>query len=80
MVRKMGYEVVMTVSNKLKPLATTYYISNMLPVQCLVKKTTIKYLGVTIDHKLTFKKHIQEKCNNATRAVSYTHLTLPTKA
>ena len=30
----------------------------------------IKYLGVTIDHKLTFKKHIQEKCNNATRVLN----------
>ena len=106
--------VVMTVSNKTKPLHNTYYIKNMLPVQCLAKKNFIKYLGVSIDNKLTFKKHIQEKCNNATRvlnmmrrnlhfapksikckaymtsvrpileyastSVSYTHLTLPTKA
>ena len=30
----------------------------------------IKYLGVTIDNKLTFKQHIQEKCKKATTVLN----------
>ena len=59
--------VVMTITNKNKPFDNKYYLNNILPVQCLAKKTFIKYLGVTIDNKLTFKTHIQEKCHNATK-------------
>ena len=62
--------IVMTVSNKRKPLDNTYYFNNMLPVQCLSKKTFIKYLGVTIDNKLSFKQHIAEKCKSATKVLN----------
>ena len=61
--------VVMTVTNKNKPLDNKYYLNNMLPVQCLAKKNSIKYLCVTIDNRLTFKDFIQEKCHNATKVL-----------
>ena len=31
-----------------------------------------KYLGITLDHKLTFKTHIRNKCNKATRLLMAT--------
>ena len=62
--------VVMTVSNKQKPLSSTYYLKNMLPVQCLLRTQSIKYLGVRIDNKLTFKTHIETKCTNATKVLN----------
>jgi hypothetical protein len=62
--------VVMTVSNKRNLINNNYYLNNMYPVQCLSKKEFIKYLGVIIDNKLTFKKHIEEKCNNSTKVLN----------
>ena len=52
----------MTVSNKRKPIVSDYYLEN----EKLTKEKKIKYLGVIVDHKLTFKDHINEKCKNTT--------------
>ena len=49
--------VQMTVSNKRKNLQTKYFIQNIE----LTKVSSIKYLGVIIDSKLTFNEHIQVK-------------------
>ena len=54
--------VVMTVSNKRKTLQKNYYIENNI----LKSKDAIKYLGITIDNKLTFRQHIHEKSKKAT--------------
>lgn len=54
--------VAMTVSNKRKPIVSDYYLEN----EKLTKEKKIKYLGVIVDHKLTFKDHINEKCKNTT--------------
>lgn len=62
--------VVMSVTNKRKPLVNNYHFNNMFPVQCLTRKDEIKYLGVTIDNKITFKRHIEEKCINATKILN----------
>lgn len=62
--------VVMTVSNKQKLIVNNYHMNSMLPTQCLSKRDSIKYLGVTIDKNLSFKKHIEEKCQNATKILN----------
>ena len=56
----------MTVTNKTNHFSFNYYLNN----EILTKKNTIKYLGVTIDNKLTFKDHIQEKCKKATTVLN----------
>ena len=56
----------MTVTNKKNPISTQYYIGNNI----LTKKETIKYLGVLIDKKLTFKQHIQVKSQKATTVLN----------
>ena len=45
-------------------------MNNMLPVQCLIRKDEIKYLGVHIDNRLSFRKHIQEKCRSANKILN----------
>ena len=45
-------------------------MNNMLPIKCLSRKDYIKYLGVTIDNKLNFKRHIEEKCLSASRVLN----------
>ena len=52
----------MSVTNKRNPILNTYKLNN----EALTCENMIKYLGVTIDNKLTFGQHIQEKCKNAT--------------
>ena len=54
--------VQMTVSNKRKPILNDYFIDDKI----LLKKEMIKYLGVKIDNRLTFRQHIQGKCKKAT--------------
>ena len=49
--------VQMTVTNKRRPILNQYYLNE----EVLKKKDMIKYLGVLIDDKLTFREHIQEK-------------------
>ena len=61
---------IMTVTNKRQPIINTYHMNNMLPVQCLIRKDEIKYLGVHIDNRLSFRKHIQEKCRSANKILN----------
>ena len=60
--------VVMTITNKSdrKTLKSNYSINNIV----LARKEHIKYLGVIIDNKLTFRNHIEEKCKNATKILN----------
>ena len=55
-----------TLTNKRKPFKTKYYLGN----ETLSKKESIKYLGVIIDNKLSFKQHIQEKTRKATKVLN----------
>ena len=48
---------VMTVTNKRNPTEHNYHLNG----KTLTKKESIKYLGVTIDSKLTFNQHIDKK-------------------
>ena len=57
---------VMTVSNKRKTTEYDYHLNGNI----LTKKESIKYLGVTIDNKLTFKQHIEQKCHSATNILN----------
>ena len=58
--------VQMTVSNKRKQIQNSYFIDN----KKLLKKEMIKYLGITIDNKLTFRHHIQDKCKKGTTVLN----------
>ena len=58
--------VVMTISNKRNPSLNNYYLNNV----CLSREDNIKYLGVYIDNKLTFKKHTEEKCKSASKILN----------
>ena len=66
----MSFNVVkcvqMTVSNKIKNLSTKYFLEN----KELYKNDVIKYLGIFIDKKLTFKQHIEEKSKRATTVLN----------
>ena len=55
-----------TISNKRKIIETQYYLGN----EILSKTEMIKYLGVLIDNKLTFRQHIQEKTKKATTVLN----------
>ena len=54
--------VQMTVTNKKKILNTQYYLGDVK----LIQNDSVKYLGVTIDKKLTFGQHIKLKKKSAT--------------
>ena len=56
----------MTIANKRKPLIQKYYLQD----EILKKSDKIKYLGVTIDQKLSFKDHINEKCKSASTVLN----------
>jgi len=56
----------MTVTNKTKPVDNNYYLDGKV----LKKEDSVKYLGVTIDKKLTFEHHIKEKCKSATKILN----------
>ena len=58
--------VTMTVTNKRNPLVRNYYLQN----EILKKQDKIKYLGIIIDQKLTFKDHIYQKCKSATTVLN----------
>jgi len=58
--------VIMTVTNKRIPIIKNYFLQN----EILKIKEKIKYLGVIIDKKLTFKDHINEKCSKATKVLN----------
>ena len=62
--------VVMTVSNKKNTIMNSYHLNSMFPAQCLIKESSIKYLGVTIDNNLSFNKHVEEKCKSATKILN----------
>ena len=51
----------MTVTNKKIPIIRNYKINNTI----MQNEDKIKYLGVIIDKKLTFKQHIEETCKKA---------------
>ena len=57
---------VMTVSNNKKLLQQNYHLDNNM----LSRKESIKYLGVTIDNKLTFRQHTELKCNSANKILN----------
>ena len=50
----------------MKPIDNTYYLGDDI----LTKKKAIKYLGITVDNKLTFKDHINQKCKSATTVLN----------
>ena len=56
----------MTISNKRKPIIKQYYLGN----DKLTPQDFVKYLGVTIDKKLTFVQHTKEKCKSATTVLN----------
>ena len=58
--------VQMTITNKRKEIKNTYYLDKV-PLE---QKESIKYLGVIIDNKLNFEKHIKEKAKNATKILN----------
>ena len=49
------------VTNKRKPIERNYIINDKI----IKNENQIKYLGIRIDKKLTFKEHIQETCKKA---------------
>ena len=48
------------------PAVYDYTLNNTV----LSRKEVIKYLGLFIDNKLTFKYHIEQKCQSATRVLN----------
>ena len=56
----------MTVTNKRKYVNYQYYLNEDI----LERKNKIKYLGITIDNKLSFSEHIQDKCKKATTVLN----------
>ena len=58
--------VQMTISNKKKLQDNQYFLGK----DKLISKEYVKYLGITIDKKLTFGQHIKEKCKNATTVLN----------
>ena len=56
----------MTVSNKRNIVIHDYYLNNTI----LKKKDMIKYLGITIDNKLSFNQHIYDKTKKATTVLN----------
>ena len=58
--------VQMTVTNKIKQINNDYSLNDNI----LKKEKMIKYLGVIIDDKLTFRQHIQEKSKKASTVLN----------
>ena len=58
--------VVMSVTNKKTLPLNNYFLNGV----CLSRQNYIKYLGVYIDNKLTFRKHIEEKVKSATKVLN----------
>ena len=58
--------VTMTVTNKRAPLMHNYVLDG----KTLLRQDYIKYLGITIDSKLSFKLHIEDKCKRATTVLN----------
>ena len=56
----------MTVTNKRKPFDNKYHLDGKI----LKTEESAKYLGVTIDRKLTFETHIKDKCRSATKILN----------
>ena len=56
----------MTVTNKQKYVKYQYHLKEDI----LSRKNKIKYLGITIDNKLNFTEHIQDKCKKATTVLN----------
>ena len=57
---------VMSVTNNRNPAVHSYHLNG----NTLVRTDSIKYLGITIDNKLTFKQHIEKKCHSATTVLN----------
>ena len=60
------------ISNKKNPIVHNYYIENIL----INNVPHTKYLGVTIDHKLSWNEHIQRIVNKAIQANAFLHWNL----
>ena len=54
------------VSNKKKIFNNNYFLG----IEKLLSKEHVKYLGITIDKKLTFGQHIKDKCKSATTVLN----------
>ena len=57
---------VMTVTNKRKPIHSDYWLYGV-QLKC---KYSIKYLGLTIDSKLNFNEHINDKSTKASKVLN----------
>ena len=64
--------VFMSVTNKKNSTPSKYHLDK----DTLEQKNMVKYLGVTIDNKLTFDKHIKEKTKSATKILNMFHRNL----
>ena len=58
--------VQMTVTNKINFIQYKYHLGS----DELSTKKSFKYLGITIDNKLSFKEHIQDKCKKASTVLN----------
>ena len=58
---------VITITNKTKPTVNTYFIHN-IPLKIF---NSVKYLGVTIDSKLTWTDHVSNTYNKANFMMSF---------
>ena len=57
---------VMSVTNKRSPFKNKYWLDGV----CLQEKKKLKYLGLTIDNKISFSEHIEEKAKSSTTVLN----------
>jgi len=46
----------LTIANKVSPIKFTYHINNV----SIIEVDFVKYLGIVIDSKLTWKEHVKQ--------------------